>query len=327
MIRRRLALAALGAACHAAMSLPAAAQAWPARPVTLVVPYAPGGATDTVARLYADVLRKETQQAFVVENRPGANGLIALEYASRAPKDGSVILVGNPATNALLPVAVTAKAKMDIEKAFLPVARLATVPGVLVATRSLPVANVKELVEHARRNAGKVSYASAGPGSLAHLNFLALEEQAQIEMIHVAYKGGPQALNDNLAGVVQLNFLNLASALPLVREGRLTALALSGPARAEQLPAVPTMSEQGFEDSGGGNWQGLFLPAGTPQDIVDRVLAAVSRAGQNPELRGQLRAANIHFSPTASPAEFRKFIDAEAASFRRLIQKHKITFE
>lgn len=327
MIHRRLFLAALAAACCAALPLQALAQAWPSRTVTLVVPYAPGGATDMVARLYADALRKETQQTFVVENRPGANGLIALEYASRAPKDGSVILVGNPATNALLPVAGAGKSRLDIEKAFLPVARLATVPGVLVASRTLPVGSVKELVDYARKNPGKVSYASAGNGSLAHLNILALEEQAQIDMIHVPYKGGPQALTDNLAGLVHLNFLNLASAMPLVKDGKLTALAVSGPSRAEPLPTVPTMSEQGFEDSGGGNWQGLFLPSGTAQDIVDQVVAAITRAGQNAELRGQLRAANILFSPTASPAEFRRFVAAESGSFRRLIQKHNITFE
>jgi tripartite-type tricarboxylate transporter receptor subunit TctC len=211
-MNRRLAIALAGAALSVGLPLHAAAQAYPSKTVTLIVPYAAGGATDTVARTYADALRKETQQTFIVDNKPGANGLIAMEYVSRASKDGTVILVGNPATNALLPV--TGKAKFDIEKAFLPVARLATVPGVLVATRSLPVRNVKELVDHVRKNPGRVSYASAGSGSLAHLNFLALAEQAGIDMIHVPYKGGPQALTDNLAGLVHLNFLNLSNALP-----------------------------------------------------------------------------------------------------------------
>ena len=318
-------MALVGAAFCAGLPLHAAAQAYPSKTVTLIVPYSAGGATDTVARMYADALRKETQQTFVVDNKPGANGLIAMEYVTRAPKDGTVILVGNPATNALLPV--TGKAKFDIEKAFLPVARLATVPGVLVAARNLPVSNVKELVDYARKNPGKVSYASAGNGSLAHLNFLALEEQANIDMIHVPYKGGPQAVTDNLAGLVHLNFLNLSSALPLVKDGKLTALAVSGNERVEQLPGVPTVAEQGFRDSGGENWQGLFLPAGTPQDIVARLAALAAKASTNPELRAQLKTSNVMLVPVASPAEFKKFLDAESGSFRRLIQKHNISIE
>lgn len=324
-MNRRVAMALVGVALSIGLPLHASAQTYPSKTVTLVVPYAAGGATDTVARLYADALRKEAQQTFVVENKPGANGLIAMDYVSRAPKDGTVVLVGNPATNALLPV--SGKAKFDIEKAFLPVARLATVPGVLVAARSLPVNNIKELVEYARKNPATVSYASAGNGSLAHLNFLALEEQAQIDMIHVAYKGGPQAVQDNLGGRVHLNFLNLSNALPLVRDGKLTALAVSGGSRLEQLPAVATMAEQGFQDSGGGNWQGLFLPAGTPPAIVDRLVTLASKASENPELRAQLKAASVMLEPTASPADFKKFLDAESGSFRRLIQKHNIIFE
>ncbi|MDM0037302.1 tripartite tricarboxylate transporter substrate binding protein [Variovorax sp. J22P271] len=324
-MKRRFAIALIGAALSAGLPMYSAAQAYPSKTVTLVVPYAAGGATDTVARLYADALRKEAQQTFIVENKPGANGLIAMEYVSRAPKDGTVILVGNPATNALLPV--TGKAKFDIEKAFLPVARLATVPGVLVAARKLSAKNVKELVDYARKNPGKVSYASAGNGSLAHLNFLALEEQAGIDMIHVPYKGGPQALTDNLAGLVDLNFLNLSSALPLVKDGKLTALAVSGDSRLEQLPAVATMPEQGFQDSSGGNWQGLFLPAGTPPAIVDRLVVLASKASENPELRAQLKAASMMLDPTASPADFKKFLDTESGSFRRLIQKHNIIIE
>jgi tripartite-type tricarboxylate transporter receptor subunit TctC len=324
-MNRRLAIALAGAALSVGLPLHAAAQAYPSKTVTLIVPYAAGGATDTVARTYADALRKETQQTFIVDNKPGANGLIAMEYVSRASKDGTVILVGNPATNALLPV--TGKAKFDIEKAFLPVARLATVPGVLVATRSLPVRNVKELVDHVRKNPGRVSYASAGSGSLAHLNFLALAEQAGIDMIHVPYKGGPQALTDNLAGLVHLNFLNLSNALPLVKDGKLTALAVSGAQRVEQLPGVPTVAEQGFRESGGDNWQGLFLPAGTPQDIVSRLAALAAKASANPELQAQLKSASVMLVPAASPAEFKKALDAESESFRRLIQKHNISID
>ncbi len=322
---RKLTLRLIVAIGCAVLPLQAQAQAYPGRAVTLVVPYSAGGASDTVARIYADALRVETQQAFVIKSKPGANGLIALEYVRRAPRDGTVVLVGTPATNALPPLADVRSADLDSKMALIPVARLAMVPGVLVASPSLPVKSLTELVDYARRHPGKVSYASAGNGSLGHLNFLALESQAGIKMTHVPYKGGAQGLVDNLAGRVHLNFLNVGTALPLIGAGKLTALAVAGGVRLERLPGLASMEEQGFE-GGGANWQGLFVPAGTPQETVDRLAALVASAGQKPELRSQLDAADVVFAPTESPAAFRKFVEAESRSFLFLIKKHDIRF-
>lgn len=310
--------------CAVALSLCSAAFAQApssSRQVTLVVPYAAGGATDLVARALADALRKQTGSTYIVENRAGANGAIAAEHVARAAKDGSVVLVGNPATQSVLPLLLAKKPRFEVA---MPVASVATVPGVLVATKDFPARNVAELVEQVKRQPGKVSYASAGIGSMAHLSFLAMAEQAKLDMIHVPYKSGPQALSDNLGGLVQLNFLNLATAAPLVKDGKLKALAVSGNSRVEQLPDVPTLQEQGYEGALTPNWQGVFLPAGTPQNLVDELAAQVALAQQTPELRAQLAAANITVSPSSSPKAFAAFVDKATAAFQALISKHQL---
>lgn len=302
--------------------------AYPARPVTLVVPYAAGGATDMVARLLAESLRKQTGQTFVVENRPGANGAIALQSVIRAPADGHTVLVGNVATNAVLPIVLAKKGSTDITKGFVPVARLASVPGVLVATvKDFPPTNAAELMAYARRNPGKVSYASAGNGSMAHLSFLGLSEQQNIDLIHVPYKGGPAAMADNVSGLVHLNFLNVASAVPLVRDGRLRAIAVSSSARLEQLPNVPTLAELGLEGGYGGNWQGLFVATGTPDAVVQRLAGLAADALASPELLAAFKNANIPPAGSASPKAFADFVSKETAAFRNVITRNNIEFE
>ena len=291
------------------------------RTVTLIVPYGPGGATDVVARALAEALHKQTGQTVVVDNRPGANGVIALEALSRAPRDGSVVLIGNPATNAVLPLLLAKKPRFENP---LPVASVATVPGVLVASKDLPVRNVAELVAYAKERPGRLSYASAGVGSLSHLSFLAIAEQSKIDMVHVPYKGGAQALTDNLAGLVGLNFLNLATAAPLIKDGRLRALAVSGSSRVAQLPDVPTLLEQGYEGALTPNWQGVFLPQATPAALADQLAAQVAQALTSPELRAQLAAQNITVSPSASPRAFGDFVAKATDAFNALITKHKL---
>ncbi|MDN4592053.1 hypothetical protein DBA29_26580 [Xenophilus aerolatus] len=310
------------------LAQPAPAQTYPSRPVTLVVPYAAGGATDMVARLLTDSLRRQTGQAFVVDNRPGANGAIALEFVARAPADGYTVLVGNVATNAVLPSALAKKGKLDVAKSFVPVAKLASVPGVLVTTaKDFPPNNAAELIAYIRKNPGKVSYASAGNGSMAHLSFQGLAEQQKLDLIHVPYKGGPTALTDNISGLVHLNLLNVASAVPLINDGKLKAIAVSAPSRLEQLPTVPTMAELNLEGAYGGNWQGLFVRTGTPDIVVERLAAIAAAALASPDVQAAFKAANLPISVSASPKAFADFVNAEIATFRSVISRNNIEFD
>ena len=259
------ALLALGAFAAPAVH----AQAWPARPVSLVVPYPPGGSADILARSVGAKLGERLGQPVVIENKAGAGTAIGAQAVATAAPDGYTLLLGTVSSQAINPA--MNKVGYDPVKDFVAVAPLAAIPFVLVAHPSVPANSVADVVAMAKASPGKVAYASAGPGTSNHLAGELLAGSAQVNLVHVPYKGSAPALNDVLAGHVPLMFDLIATALPNVQSGKLKALAVTGRERSALLPNVPTARESGLRDYEVTAWFGVFAPAGTPQAVVSRL--------------------------------------------------------
>src|SRR5438105_4162510 len=260
-----------------AVAFAAAAQDYPAKPVKMLVPYAPGGATDIIARIVAQRLTESLKESFIVENRPGANGNIALEATAKAPADGYTLLVGNVSTNAINENIYAEQLTIRPSRDLVGITKLVEIPHILVANASFPPNNVGELIAAAKKAPGRINFASVGVGSYPHLDMERLERAAGIELTHVPYKGGAgQAIPAMIAGEVQVGFFNMASLLPHIKSGRLKALGAVPAQRIPELPNVPTLAEQGYPGIGTNAWQGLFAPAATPKPIVDKLYAAVA---------------------------------------------------
>src|SRR5438445_11884037 len=251
-------------------ALPAAAQdSYPSRPVKIVVPYAPGGATDIIARILGQRLTESLGQSFIVENRPGASGNLALESVAKAAPAGHPLLVGNVSTNTINENTFAQQLQIKPSRDLVGIAKLAEIPHIIAASATFPVNSIAELIAEARRNPGKINYASAGLGSYPHLDMEKFQRAAGIQMTHVPYKGGAgQMIPSLIAGETQVSFLNLASTLPHIRAGRMKALATAMPSRLAELPEVPTLAELGYAGIGTNAWQGMFAPAATPRPVV-----------------------------------------------------------
>jgi tripartite-type tricarboxylate transporter receptor subunit TctC len=280
-IDRRAFLAALAAvAAPPFLARPAAAESWPAKPVRIVVPFAPGGNTDGIARLMSQRLGEALGQQFVVEDRPGANGQIAAETVARAPADGYTLFLAALPQIAVFP-AMT-KVSYDPVRDFAPVSLISTNPFLLMVHPDFPVRSVAELVARARAAGELIPYGSGGHASLTHIGMALFLKRAGIEMNHVPYKGGGPAMADFLAGHVPIYFGNLSEALPFATNGRVRMLGISSAARSPQLPEVPTIAEAGYPGFDVITWNGLFAPAGTPAPIVTRL--ATECAGATKDL-------------------------------------------
>ena len=256
---------AVAVAALAALPLLAAAQSdYPNRPVKVLVPYAPGGATDIIARHVAAKLNDVLGQSVVVENRAGASGNVALDAAAKSPPDGYTLLCGNVSTNAINETTFAQTLQSKPSRDLTGITKLVEIPHIIVATPSLPVESVAELVAYAKKNPGKLNYASAGLGTYPHLDMVSAGARRRAStMTHVPYKGGAGQMIPALMGdEIQFAFINLASSLPQIRAGRMKALATTAPARLPELPNVPTIAEQGYPGIGTNAWQGLFAPAG-----------------------------------------------------------------
>jgi len=311
----RLAYLFCALACLAATN--AAAQAYPTRPIHLIVPFPPGGVTDIVGRIIAQRLSEGLGQQVVVENRGGGNGSIGAALASKATPDGYTLLMGT-ATHAINATFMP-NPGFDLEKDFAPVSLVASVPLLLAVNPSMPVTDVKLLVAYAKANPGKLNFASGSTGSASHLAGEMLKSAAGIQMTHIPYKGGGPAVQDLIAGHVGLMFENMPSILPHVQAGRLRGIATTGPKRSAAIPELPTMIESGFPGFEAGSWYGIFAPAGTPPEIVDRIHAEVVKALKNPEMQKQLSAQGA--DPIGnSPQEFAAFIHGEIAKWAQVIK-------
>ena len=311
------------------IAAPALAQeSYPSKPVKILVPYGPGGATDIIARIVAAKLGESLGQSFVVENRPGANGNIALEAAAKAAPDGYTLLVGNVSTNTINESVYAGQLTIRPSRDLAAITKLVEIPHIVVVNAAVPVKNIAELIALAKKEPGKLNFASVGLGSYPHLDMERFMKASGTEMTHVPYKGGAgQAIPAMVAGEVQVAFFNMASLLPHIRSGRLKALAAVPAQRLPELPDVPTLAEQGFPGIGTNAWQGLFAPAATPKPIVDKLYASVAavlnRSEQKEGLARQMMAVEV----SKSPQEFTDQVRRETQVWGEFLRAANIRVE
>lgn len=294
------------------LPLAALAQDYPNRPVHVIIPFSPGGASDFVGRIIQPGLEKGLGQPIVIDNRPGASGNIGMAAAAHSAPDGYTLYLGNIGTVAINPGVFT-KLEVHPTKDFIAVTQVVDVPGVLVAHPAFPPKTVAELIAYAKANPGKVNYASPGSGSQNRLEMERLRKLAGLDMVHIPYKGGAgPAVAALAAGETHVMFVTASSAMPLIKAGRIRVLAVTAPKRLEPLPDVPTMHEAGFPGFESGSWQGIFVPAGTPKEIVDKLYSVTTRVMQQPEVRERLGHGGVAVVTSASPAAFADFVATES---------------
>jgi tripartite-type tricarboxylate transporter receptor subunit TctC len=308
----------------AAVVFPAAAADWPARPVHLVVPYAPGGPVDVSARLIAAPLQKALGQPVIIDNKPGAGGNIGADFVAKSSPDGHTLVMGAIATHAINP-ALYRNFPYDPVRDFVPVALVVQVPNVLVVNNDVPARSVQELISYLKKEPGKAAFASGSTGSTGHLAGELFKQITGTEMTHVPYKGSAPAMLDLLAGRVQLMFDNLASALPNIRAGKVRALAVTTRARTSFQKDLPTMEEAGVPGFDLTTWWGVMAPARTPPDVVDRLAREIQVALELPEVKEKLRAMGSETPSVRSPAEFTAFVAREAKIYGELVKRSGAT--
>lgn len=299
---------------------------WPAKSVHLLVPFALGGATDIVARILAPALGEALGQPFVVENRPGAAGNIALELAARAPPDGYTILVGNISTNAINPTGFAAMLKFDPTKELTGVTLVASVPNVLVSGSGFAPNTFDELIAYARARPGELNYSNP-LGSYSHLDTLDLLRRTGIRAVIIPSKGAGSTLTSIINGEIHFSFLNAASVTPQVKAGRMKAFATTARERLPDLPEVPTMAEVGFPEVGSVNWNGFFVPAKTPRAIVSKLYAATIQATQREQVREAFVKSAVPITLSRSPEEFQEFVNAEVKRWARIIKENDVKLD
>lgn len=313
----RLRAVALAAICVVGVDRPRAeAQSYPARPVTIVVPFAAGGNTDNIARLVAQRLGERSGQQFIVEDRPGAAGAIAAEFVARAPPDGYTLLMSAVPQIAIVPAM---QKTQYTPKDFAPISAIGTNPFVLAVNKNLPVKSVAELVAYVRARPGTVSYASGGVGSLNHLGMALFLQRAALEMIHVGYKGNAPAMYDVVAGNVPVILSTLPDALPYAAAGAIRIIGVSSEERVAQIPDVPTIAESGFPQLKVLTWNGLLAPSRTPPAIIERLAKQCAEAVDEPRFRQRL--AGFGVDPLGnSPAAFAEMIAADIAFWSEAVR-------
>ncbi len=300
------------------LSFHAGALPYPAKPIHFVVPYPAGGPLDAVARLLGQRVSERLKQPIIVENRPGAGGNIGADFVAKASPDGYTILMGAVATHAINPT-LYASIPYDAEKDFKPVTQLASTPNVLVVNPSLPVHDVREFIAYAKANPGKLNFGSGSTGSAGHLAGELFKSMAGVEMTHVPYKGAAPAMNDLISGQINLMFDNLASSLTQVKAGKIHALAVTTAARSPLAPELPTIAESGLPGFDINTWFGLFVPAGTPPEVVNVLHDEFNHALSDPDIREKMLALGAE--PVGStPAQFAAYIRSESAKYARIIK-------
>jgi len=303
----------------------AAAQAFPTKPVRFINAYTPGGPTDLVARAVAQKLQEYWGQPVLVESRPGAAGAIGIEHVAAAPADGYTLIV-MPIGNAAIIPFMNPKIGYDIDRDFVPVSLLGNVENILVVHPEVPAKSVKELLALARAQPGKLTFSSPGPGSLAHVGVELLKIVADVDMLHVPYKGVAPALNDVLGGQISMILGQASSTLPHVKGGKLRALGIASPKRSPLAPEVPTIAEQGVPGLEVVAWYGLMLPAKTPRDVVAKIAVDAARALREPDVRE--RFAGLGVEPVGNtPEEFAAIIKRDRARWSDVVARRELKFE
>ena len=320
-MQHKLRFLSLAAACFfAAGTAPTlAAEQYPNRPIRLIVPFQPGGASDFVGRIIQDKLASELGQNIVIENRTGASGYVGVEIASEAQPDGYTLLLGNIGTMAIN-ASVFPKFKVKPLQAFIGVTQVVDVPGMVVVHPSIPVNSIKELIEFAKARPGKLNFSASGAGSNSRLAFEYFQQQAGIKVVMVAYKGGAGGASLGVAqGEVEMTMLTSSSLLPYIRTNRMRLLAVIAPERLSAAPDTPTMKESGFPDLVVGSWQGVFVPTGTPNEVVTRLFPAVVNTMNDKEVIRRLGTASAASIVSKSPADFRKFWEGEHNRWAKVV--------
>src|SRR6266581_1795507 len=292
-------------------------QSYPNKPVHIVVPFTAGSATDILARSFGQKLSEMWAQPVVVENRPGAGGTIGAAVVAKSPADGYTLLV-HSAAHAYNP-SIYPNLSYDTVKDFVEIVPLAGQPNVLIVAPSLGVKSVAELIALAKQKPGQLNFGSAGTGSGTHINAEKFRLAAGIEVVHIPYKGTPEALNDTLAGRVTYFFSPISAALPNIREGKLIALGVSSAKRSSALPNVPTIAEAALPGFEYNLWVGVFAPAGTPPDIVDKINKDIDKVLQTPEVKERLANLGAEAMPM-TPAEFKNFVHTEINESAKVIK-------
>jgi tripartite-type tricarboxylate transporter receptor subunit TctC len=309
-------LSGLLALTFAAASL---AQDYPSKPIRMVVGFPPGGGTDIVARFLVPRLTEQLGQTVFIENRPGATGTTAAAMVATSPGDGYTIMMGHVSVNAIAP-SLFASLAYDVIKDFAPVAITASVPHLVTVHPSLPVNSLKELIAHLKANPGRLSFPSAGNGSMPHLAGEVFKNLAGVSVLHVPYKGSGQSMQDLLGGVHLVAFDTMAAASPHVRSGKLRALAVSSAARQPAFPDVPTAEEAGLPGYLVTTWYGVFAPAATPAPIVLRLHAEIVKAMQSPDVRARLDGIGADNTISRSPADFAAVVRADTARYAKIVK-------
>jgi tripartite-type tricarboxylate transporter receptor subunit TctC len=328
---RRLASFFLSLLCITLAHAQSSAQdSYPSRVVRIVVPFGPGGTTDIVARILADELKNRLGQTVLVENKPGADGVIAINELVRSGGEGYTLMLGNVTTNAITPILYANKMSVNYERDVVPVMRLVDVPAFLIATtKDFPPKTVAELVAYAKSNPNKVDYGTTGVGSYPHLDMALLAKRAgDVSMTAVPNKGGASGMiTDLLTGTVQVAFINVASTAGNVKAGTLRALAVVNHARLPAHPDVPTMQEAGYPGIGTIAWQGLFASANTPKPVLEKIRAATAEAMQTPSVVENLKKQEFNLVPTTSLEEARTWLADELSNWKTITRDLKIELQ
>lgn len=308
---------AFGAACAAH------AQAWPAKPVTIVVPFAPGGGTDIGTRIVAQKLGQLWGQSVLIDNRGGGGGNLGLDMVARAKPDGYTLMTGNVGTQSINPT-LYKKLSYNPDTAFVPIGLFAELPFVLAATASLPANNARELVALAKANPDKYTYASSGAGGSPHLSAETFKIATGTKILHVPYKGGGAAMTDLIAGNVHMMFASVLELSGYIKAGKLKAIAITSKQRVAALPDVPTLQESGVTGAESGSWVGLLAPAGTPQGVIDKVSQDLQKVLAMPDVQQQLLAQGA-VAHGGTPADFAQLIASDRKKYARIIIDNNIS--
>ena len=321
-------IAVLFAALALSVGMATAQDQYPSRPVKVIVPYAPGGATDIVARIVGDAFQKVTGQPFVVLNKPGAFGMLAIDEMVKAAPDGYTVMIGNVSTNAITPIIYANKMSFDYAKSVVAVTNLIDVPAFLLVTTAndFPVKSFAEFVAYAKQNPGKVSYGTVGVGSYPHYDMAYLAKRAgDLDLVALPNKNGAAGvIQDMLRGDVQAAFLNAASSAGQIQAGKFRPLAVVNQSRLKDYPDIPTMKEVGYPDVGTVAWNGLFAPAATPRPVLEALFAAVNKTLSSPEAIEKLNKQNFNVVPNKSLADAKTWLDGEIKHWQTITTAVKI---
>jgi len=313
--------------CLAIGAVTASAQdKYPSKPVKIIVPYAPGGATDITARLFGDQMRQILGQQFVVESKPGAFGILAIEEMARSKPDGYTLMVGNVSTNAITPILFHKKFSIDFEKSVVSVSRLAIYPSFLITTtKNFEPKTVAEVIAYAKKNPDKVRYTSAGIGSFPHFDMEIFSKRADVRMLHIPNKTGAAGMiNDLVVGDAQIAFLNAASSAAMIKAGSLRPIAVLAEHRLAEYPDVPTLTEVGYPGVGTLHWQSMLAPANTPKEVLATLYQAIVDAAAAPQLQDGFKKQLVSVKPNASLDEARSWLNSELDTWRKNVAEVKI---